>query len=80
MTLRPAKVHAQEHLGPIRRFGAAGSGAYREQGVALVVLPAEKELPPSLLVVALQLEGLPGDLFLEILVRLFLGEVEQVRG
>ena len=41
--LRPAQVHAQEHLRPVGRLGAACTGRDREDRVALVVLAAEEQ-------------------------------------
>ena len=73
MALSPAKVHTEEHLGPICRFGAARSGAYGEEGVALVVLSAEKERASGLRVIALELCRLPGDIREEFLVLFLLG-------
>ena len=32
--LGPAQVHAQQHLGPVLRVGAAGAGAHGDDGVA----------------------------------------------
>jgi hypothetical protein len=52
--LGPAEVHAEEHLGPVRRLGAAGASADREERRALVVLTREEELCP-----------LPGEVGLE---------------
>jgi hypothetical protein len=43
VAFRPAQIHAQEHLGPVGGFGAAGTGADRQQGGALVVLPREQQ-------------------------------------
>jgi hypothetical protein len=43
MDVGPAQVHAQEHLGPVGRFGAAGAGADREDRRSLVVLAREQE-------------------------------------
>jgi len=43
MVLGPAQVHAQEHLGPVGRFRAAGTGADRQDGRALVVLAREQQ-------------------------------------
>ena len=40
--LEPAQVHAQQHLGPVLRLGAAGAGVDGEDGAALVVLAAEE--------------------------------------
>ena len=38
--LRPAQVHAHEHLGPVLRLGAARSGVDGEDGVLLVLRAA----------------------------------------
>ena len=46
VALRPAQVHAQEHLGPVGRFGAAGAGADRQERRALVVLAREQQRGP----------------------------------
>ena len=37
LRLGPHQVHAQEHLGPVARLGAAGAGLDRDVGVAVVV-------------------------------------------
>ena len=37
----PLQVHAQEHLGPVLRFGAAGAGMNGDDGVGAIVLAAE---------------------------------------
>ena len=42
--LRPTEVHADEHLGPIRRVGATDAGRDRHDRVALVVRPRELRL------------------------------------
>ena len=39
--LRPAQVHAQQHLGPVLRLGAAGAGMDRHDRVLAIVLAAE---------------------------------------
>ena len=39
--LGPADVHAQQHLGPVLRLGAAGAGMDGDDGVAAIVLAAE---------------------------------------
>ena len=41
---RPAQVHAQEHLRPVGRLGAAGSGADRQDRGPGVVLAGEQQL------------------------------------
>ena len=53
--LEPAQVHAQQHLGPVLRLGAAGAGVDGEDRAALVVLAAEE----AQLLAALQV-GLEG--------------------
>ena len=40
--LRPAQVHAQEHVGPVLRVGTAGPGVHRADRVAVVVLAREQ--------------------------------------
>ena len=42
--LRPAEVHAQEHLRPVLRFRPARTGVDREDGVAGVVFSGELKL------------------------------------
>ena len=42
LPLGPAQVHAQQHLGPVLRLGAAGAGMDRDDGVAGVVLAGEQ--------------------------------------
>jgi hypothetical protein len=46
VAFRPPQVHAQEHLGPVGRLGAAGTRADREERRALVVLAGEEEGGP----------------------------------
>jgi hypothetical protein len=43
VTLGPAEVHPQEHLRPIRGFGAADARADRKKGAAFVVRAREQE-------------------------------------
>ena len=43
-TFGPARVHAQQHLGPVLRVGAAGAGVQFDDGVVLVVGSAEETL------------------------------------
>ena len=44
LLLRPAQVHAHQHLGPVLRLGAAGAGVDREDRVLVVVGTRELEL------------------------------------
>src|SRR4051812_10191994 len=67
MTLAPACVHAQQHLGPVLRLGSAGSGMYGDDRVVAVCFAAEQRL--CLKFVYLRLER--GDLRLEFGVYLF---------
>jgi hypothetical protein len=41
--LRPAKVHAQKHLGPVLRLGTSGARVDGEESVPGVVLPGEHQ-------------------------------------
>jgi hypothetical protein len=66
MVLGPAQVHPQEHLGPVGRLGAAGTGADRQDRRALVVLAGEQQggaLPAEVL---LERGGIPVELGLEL--------------
>jgi hypothetical protein len=40
--LRPAQVHAQEHLGPVLRIDAAGTGLHRQDGIICVGFAGEQ--------------------------------------
>ena len=40
--LGPAEVHAQKHLGPVLRFGAAGAGMNGDDSIARVVFTREQ--------------------------------------
>jgi hypothetical protein len=51
VALRPAQIHAQEHLRPVGRLGAACARADRQERRALVVLAGEEQRR------ALRLEG-----------------------
>ncbi len=54
MLLAVAQVHAQEHLRPILRLGAAGAGMDRHDRVAPVVRPGELQLEIERLEVRLE--------------------------
>ena len=41
LLLGPAEIHAQKHLGPVLRFGAAGTGLDGDDGVQAVVFAGE---------------------------------------
>ena len=55
--LRPARVHAQQHRGPVLAFGAAGAGMDFEIGVVAVRLARQHGLQPQLLRRALASAG-----------------------
>jgi hypothetical protein len=78
MPLGPAQVHAQEHRGPIRGFGASGARTDRQEGVALVVLAAEEEVAAGRGVLALQLRCFRGDVGQEVVVRFVLSKGKQL--
>src|SRR5205085_7766828 len=42
--LRPARIHAHEHLRPVARFGASAAGLDSEERVAGILRPAEHRL------------------------------------
>ena len=73
----PAQVHAQEHLGPVGRLGAAGAGADRQDRRALVVLAGEQEGGPLSREILLERGGIPFELRLELGVGAL---VEQLEG
>ena len=40
--LSPAQIHAEEHFGPVLRFGAAGAGLYGDDSVEAVVFTSQE--------------------------------------
>ena len=60
--LDPAQVHAQQHLGPVLRLGAAGAGMNRDDGVPAIVLAAEHLLDLAALDKAGELLDAVGEL------------------
>lgn len=40
--LGPAQIHAQEHFGPVLRFGAAGAGFHSDDGVEAIVFTGQQ--------------------------------------
>ena len=81
MPLRPAQVHPQEHLGPVGGLGAAGAGADRQDGGALVVLAGEQERGALAGEVLLEGRGVAVELGLELGVAGFVGQLEgRLRG
>src|SRR4051812_20888237 len=77
MPLGPAEIHPDEHLGPVRRFGAAGAGADRQEGAPLVVFAAEQELRPLAREVGFECPGLAIELRRQLGVARFLDELER---
>jgi len=77
VALRPAEVHPEEHLRPVGRLGAAGSGADRQEGRTLVVLAGEQQGRPLALEVGVE----PGEVTFQLGFELGVGRfVEQVDG
>src|ERR1700735_5366163 len=58
----PAKVHAQQHLGPVLRLGAAGAGLDVQERAMRVHLAAEHALELELAYPRLELTGIALDL------------------
>ena len=79
--LRPAQVHAQEHLGPVLGVGPARSAVHRHDCVAGVVVAAEEARLLELAELALDVGELLGELRLERVVteRREVGEIRYVR-
>ena len=73
--LEPAQVHAQQHLGPVLRLGAASPGVDGENGAALVVLAAEEALLLPMLKLALQRPQAVGQFGEELAVHGVAGEL-----
>ena len=73
--LRPADVHAQQHLGPVLRFGAAGPGMDLEEAVVAVGLAREQalQLAPLRFLAGLGKRGF--RLAVDLLVGLLVGEL-----
>ena len=65
--LRPAQVHAQEHLGPVLALGAPGARVDADDGVAGVELPGEQPLLLQALEDPADLGRQPLDLFRQLL-------------
>jgi hypothetical protein len=78
VALRPAEVHAQQHLRPVRRLGAAGARADRQDGVLRVVLAGEQEQRPLSLELGAQGVRLPLDIRLGVGVRGVLEQAQQL--
>jgi hypothetical protein len=80
VALAPAVVHAEEHLGPVLAFGAAGAGVHGHQGVAEVVGALEHVLELQRLQLAPDPLDLRGDLLQHPFILLHLEEVEHLVG
>jgi len=77
MPVRPADVHAEQHLGPVRGLRAAGACADVEDRGPLVVLAGEQQLCPLLREVALERLGRLVCLRLELGVTRLLGQLDR---
>jgi len=78
MSLCPAQVHPEEHLGPVGRLRAARAGADREERGAIVVFTAEQEGCPLAVEVEGELLGIAGQLGLELGIGRILEEAGQL--
>ncbi len=77
VALGPAQVHPEQHLRPVRRLGAAGAGADRQERRSLVVLAVEQQR--GTLAEKVGLEG--GRVAIELGLELRIGRfVEQLEG
>ena len=74
--LRPPRVHAQQHLGPVLRVGTARAGVDLADRVALVVLAAEERAQFEPVELAAQRDALV-DLGFDRVVALLAPELEQ---
>jgi hypothetical protein len=72
----PAEVHPQQHLGPVGRFGAAGTRADRQQGRALVVLRGEEQGGPLPGEVGFERCGIAVELGGELVIGRFLEQLD----
>jgi hypothetical protein len=66
--LEPAQIHAQQHLGPVLRLGAAGARVDGEDGAALVVLATEEAQLLASLQVGLESRDAAHELLQELVV------------
>ncbi len=73
--LEPAEVHAQQHLGPVLRFGTAGAGVDGDDRTALVVAATEEALLLAALERALELRYAVHELLQELVVDGVLGQL-----
>ena len=78
--LGPAQIHAQQHLGPVLRLGAAGAGIDLEEGVVGVGLAREHALQLQACHLLLERQELLLDLAQDRLVTLRLGELGEIGG
>jgi hypothetical protein len=76
MTLGPAEIHPEEHLGPVRGLGPAGTGADRQDRPALVVLAGEEERGPLTPEVRLEGPDFTVELAGQLRIARFLDELE----
>jgi hypothetical protein len=76
MALGPPQVHAQEHLGPVGRLGAAGARADGQDGRRIVVLAGEQERRPLAAELGAEGGGVPIELGLELGVGSFVEELD----
>jgi hypothetical protein len=78
--LAPAQVHAQEHLGPVLRLGAAGAGLDVDERIRRIHLAREHALELELLDLRGKILDVGRDRRDRALVVLADGEIEQIAG
>src|SRR5664279_1396867 len=77
VTVRPPRVHAEQHLGEVGRVDAAGFRTDRDQGVALVVLARQQRANLERLDLRLDLVDLAANLVDGTGVGLLLGQIDE---
>ncbi len=73
----PTQVHAQQHVGPVLRIGAPGTGMHLAHRVLLVVLTGEQCSQLELVELATQRRERIGDLAFDGVVGLLASELEE---
>ena len=78
--LTPAQVHAQQHLRPVLRLGAAGTRLYVQEGVGLIHLAGKHAVELQFLQLPFQLVQVAVHRGQRVRVLLFPGHIEQALG
>lgn len=80
VSLRPSDIHAKQHFRPILSFGAAGPGIDGDNGIFVIVFPAQNKIQREFSDPGIQLADLSFDLLDRIGVVFLLGQFEQYSG